>query len=60
MTGNAKSQRQIKKAKADLKEKWMQRAIEIYQEEQTQPKPRALKKICAQAETNAFRYPTSW
>jgi hypothetical protein len=55
MVGRAKTQRQQNKAAADLKETWMQRAIEIYNQEQRLPKPRSQEKICRQAEAECFQ-----
>ncbi|KAF8498949.1 hypothetical protein F5888DRAFT_1592165, partial [Russula emetica] len=40
---------------ADLKETWMQRAIEIYHQEQQLPKPRSQEKVCRQAEAECFQ-----
>jgi hypothetical protein len=52
MTGKAKSDRQ-KRANADLKEKWMEQAIELYEVE-THLKPQSLKKICLQVEVECL------
>lgn len=55
MVGQAKTQQQQSKEAADLKETWMQRAIEIYHQEQQLPKPRSQEKICRQAEAECFQ-----
>jgi hypothetical protein len=55
MVGRAKTQRQHNKAAADFKDTWMQRAIEIYHQEQQLPKPRSQEKICRQAEAECFQ-----
>ncbi|KAF8489167.1 hypothetical protein F5888DRAFT_1622284 [Russula emetica] len=55
MVGRAKTQRQRNKEAADLKETWMQRAIEIYHQEQQLPKPRSQEKVCRQAEAKCFQ-----
>ena len=57
MPGKAKPQRQKKWAQAILTEKWMERAIEIYREEQANPNPRGLNKICPKLKWNVFGHP---
>ena len=58
MVGRAKTKRQQKKEAADLKETWMQRAIEIYHQEQQLPKPTSQEKICRQVEAQCFQLTT--
>ena len=55
MVGRPKTQQQRKRETADLKETWMQRAIQIYYEEHKLLKPRSLEKICQQAEAECYQ-----
>ena len=55
MVGRADSARDKKRAIFDLKEKWMERAVEVYWDETQKDTSKSMEKICRQAEEECLQ-----
>lgn len=54
MAGKSKSERRQRKERVRTRDKWLDRAVDVWKLEQDKPKPLSLEKICAQVEKEYF------